>query len=273
MGHYNSIENWVDDLPKIGKSVFSKETIVKQFPNMSPNAIKISLYRLVKKKKIRSVWRDFYAVILPEYGLKGVPPVMVYIDQLMKHLDKNYYLALLSAAEIHGASHQTPMESYVITNSRILRDKQKGSVKINFITKKRISSNFVTKIMVRSGYVNVSSPELTAVDMLIYEKSVGGINRVATVLYELAENIKLKNITEEFLKSQNTPIIQRLGYLFEFLGYEELSEKLFEKAKKSGLMFRKSPLTTLSKQKNYSACPINEKWKIIINEEIEIDEL
>jgi len=273
MEEYNNIEQWIEDLPKHGKSVFFKQEVEKQFPALSYYSIRNSLNRLAKKKKIQSVWRDFYAVILPEYGLKGIAPPMEYIDQLMKFLDNDYYVALLSAAALQGAAHQAPMEFFVITNSRILRDKQKGDVKINFVTKKNIPAQYVMQVMVRSGYIHVSCPELTAFDLLIYEKNIGGINRVATVLSELAETVNFENISIEFLKSLNVAIIQRLGYLLDLLEFEELANILFQKSKEADIQFRKYPLSVLSEKKNYADFQINDKWKIIINEEIDIDDL
>jgi len=273
MEEYNKIGDWIGDLPKKGKIVFSKEEVIRQFPYMASNNVRNVLYRLGKKRKIQSVWRDFFAVILPEYGLKCIAPPIEYIDQLMKYLNKDYYIALLSAAKFHGATHQASMEFFIITNSRILRDKQEGDVKINFVTKKQIPAQYITQIMTNSGYVNVSRPELTAFDLIIYEKNVGGINRVATVLSELSEVMNFENINEDFLKSLNVAIIQRLGYLLDFLNYENLSNELFKKSKNANIKFRKYPLSVLSEKKHLSDFQINDKWKVIINEEIDIDEL
>ena len=41
---------------------------------------------------------------------------------------------------------------------------------------------FVRKHKTQTGHINVSCPELTAVDLVENEKSVGGLNRVCTVL-------------------------------------------------------------------------------------------
>jgi len=273
MVEYNKIGDWVEDLPKRGKTTFSKQEIKKQFPALSHYSIRNSLNRLSKKRKIQSVWRDFYAVILPEYGLKGVVPPIEYIDQLMKYLCKDYYIALLSAAALQGAAHQAPMELFVITDSGILRDKQKNDVKINFVTKKNISKQYITQVVVNSGYVNVSCAELTAFDLIIYEKNVGGINRVATVLSELAETLNFENISRDFLKSFQVSIVQRLGYLLDLLNFTELANTLFQKSKNADLKFRKYPLSVLSEKKNFSDFQSDDKWEIIINEEIEIDEL
>jgi len=191
----------------------------------------------------------------------------------MKYLGKEYYIALLSAAVLQGATHQRPMELFIISNSRILRKKQKEDVKINFVTKKHIPIQYITQVMTNSGYVNISCPELTAFDLIIYEKSVGGINRVATVLSELSEVMNFENISEEFLKSLNVAIIQRLGYLLDLLDCESLSNELFKKSKNAGIKFRKYPLSTLSEKKYLSDFQTNDKWKIILNEKINIDDL
>jgi predicted transcriptional regulator of viral defense system len=268
-----NISQWVEDLPKLGKTTFTRQEVVTQFPDMASYNIQNTLYRLSKKKKIQSVWRDFYAVILPEYGLQGIIPPMAYIDKLMTFLGKEYYVGLLSAAALQGASHQAAMEFFVITNSECLRDKQKNNIKINFVTKKHIPQQLVSQITVNSGYVNVSYPEMTAFDLLIYEKNIGGINRVATVLSELAENLDFDKITEEFLKSISISVIQRMGYLLDLLEYAELSNKLLKKSQKAGITFRKYPLSVLSEKRNFADFEINDKWKIIINEQIETDEL
>jgi predicted transcriptional regulator of viral defense system len=273
MEEYNKIGYWVEDLPKRGKIIFSKQEVLNQFPDMPHDNIRNTLYRLNKKRKIQSVWHNFYTVSLPEYGLNGIAPPIEYIDQLMKYLGKNYYVALLSAAEIQGASHQRPMEFFVISDSRILRDKHKKDTKINFVTKKNIPAQYITQVMASSGYVNISCPELTAFDLLIYEKNVGGINRVATVLSELAEAMNFENVNEEFLKSLNVAVIQRLGYLLDLLEFKELAEVLFLKSKNAGIKFRNYPLNVHLKKKDLSGFQRNDKWKIIINEEIDIDEL
>ena len=45
-------------------------------------------------------------IIPPQYALKGNIPPSYYIDQLMEVLEKPYYVCLLTAAAMHGATHQ-----------------------------------------------------------------------------------------------------------------------------------------------------------------------
>ena len=272
MSEYNYVRDWVEDLPKKGKSVFSKEDVVRQFPDLTNRNLHNTLNRLVVKKKTQSVWQGFFAVVLPEHGLRGIVSPIEYIDMLMKYLNKQYYVALLNAAELYGAAHQAPQEFFVMSNTTKLRDKIKKDVKINFVAKKTIPQKHLTQMMTRSGYVNVSNPILTAYDLICYERSVGGVNRIATIINDLAGEIRFTNVDTAFMHSFSPAVTQRLGYLLEELGFEEHAGKLYRKAMIAGLKFRKAPLVIADKTKDLSKYPVNNKWKLIINEQIEIDE-
>jgi predicted transcriptional regulator of viral defense system len=273
MEEYKNIRYWIEDLPKKGQITFSKEEIVKQFPHLTSHNIQNTLNRLVLKKKIQSVWRGFWVVVPVEYGLKGIVDPIEYIAQLMNFLGQNYYIGLLSAAAIHGAAHQQPMELMLVVGSNHLREKLKNDVKITFVSKKEIPIQYLQQITVKSGYIPVSTPELTAIDLLLYVKNAGGINRVATILSELAEVIDFEKVSADFFQIANTADIQRLGYLLEILGFDDIADKLFQKSQEVNLKFRNYSLCSNKKEMHISEYQINKKWKIIINETIEIDEL
>ena len=273
MNEYDNIRDWVEDLPKRGKITFSKEEVASQFLHLTNRNIQNTLNRLAEKKKIQSVWRGFWVVVPVEYGLKGVVDPIEYIAQLMNFLGQKYYIGLLSAAAIHGAAHQQPMELMLVTASNHLREKVKNDVRISFATKKNIPQQYLQQITVKSGYIPVSTPELTAIDLLLYIKNVGGINRVATVLSELAEVIDFEKISVDFFRYANTADIQRLGYLLEILGFIGIADLLFLKATEANLKFKKYPLCIKKQSIKLTDFPVDKKWKIIINEEIETDEL
>ncbi|KAA6344199.1 hypothetical protein EZS27_008170 [termite gut metagenome] len=268
-----TIKQWIEDLPKKGRITFSLDELKEQFPHKQGATIKSSLVRLVRKNKVQTIWHKYYIVIPDEYGLKGVVPPIVYIDQLMKYLGREYYVGLLNAAALHGSAHQQPQEFTVITNTSNLRNTLKKGVKINFVAKKNIPSLYLKQIITKTGYVNISSPELTAIDLIQYVSAVGGINRVSTVLNELAEVMDFREIGKDFFEYTLSPVIQRLGYILDKeLGFEELANTLFEKANDAGLSFRNVPLKTGKKDEILYSKAVDKKWKIIINEEIEIDD-
>jgi len=111
---------------------------------------------------------------------------------------------------------------------------------------------------------------LTASDLVQFEKRSGGITRVATVLNELVEGIDPKEFNPNFFTSTPSTAIQRLGYLIEkVINNQILANELFEASQKNGLDFFMIPLKSSAPTKSFSS---ENRWKVIVNTEIELDE-
>jgi hypothetical protein len=98
-GHV-TVKKWIESLPKYGRIAFSMDEVERQFTSCAKSAIRSSIYRMIAKGRVRSVWRGFYVIVTDEYSLGGGVPPIEYIDQLMRHLGHDYYVGLLSAASI-----------------------------------------------------------------------------------------------------------------------------------------------------------------------------
>jgi predicted transcriptional regulator of viral defense system len=266
------IEDWVTDRLKRGKFTFSRQELDVQFSHLSEQTVKNNLALLIKKGTIFPVFRGFYSVIPVSYALMGIVPPDFYIDDLMKCLVRPYYISLLYAAMLYGASHQKPQICSVITVLPPLRDTTKRNTRINFIsTRKTIPQSWLKTFRGENGDFKVSSPELTAVDLITFQKETGGLNRACTVLYELMEVVKFGKLDRIFFEYVPTSSIQRLGYLLENkLEQPKQAEILYSKAHTHGCKFQKIPLKY---SKPIANCKTDAKWKIIINEQIDIDEL
>ncbi|KAA6302548.1 MAG: hypothetical protein EZS26_001380 [Candidatus Ordinivivax streblomastigis] len=266
-----TIKDWIDDLQKRGRLTFSRQEIVTQFPLLSEKAIHNALIRLTTKNSIVSVWKGFYVIVSLKYALRQIVPPELYIDDLMKFLNRPYYVGLLNAAAFYGAAHQQPQQTSVISVYPPLRDTTKKNTRINFsVTRKAIPESLLQSFKTGTGIVLVSSPELTAADLIMYQKEIGGLNRACTVLNELAESLNFEKTGKVFFDYVPTSTIQRLGYLLEQpLEQPKLASVLYAKAQKFGCKFQKIPLK-YSKETEH--CATDTKWKIIINEQIEIDE-
>ena len=266
------ITDYVSDLQKRGVITFSLKKISERFPSLSGVGIKSALRRMSDKNLISSVWKDFYMIIPVEYATHGVVPPTLYIDCMMKFIKRNYYLALLNAAEFYGAAHQHPMEFSVVCEYPSVRDLSKKGTRVNFVvTRKNIPQSWLKSFNTAKGIVMVSKPELTAADLITFQKEIGGLNRACTVLYELVEMVKFGKADKSFFDYVPISTVQRLGYLLENeLQQQRQAEILYSKAKTYGCGFQKIPLKYSKPTVN---CEIDTKWKIIINEQIEIDEL
>jgi predicted transcriptional regulator of viral defense system len=270
MDEYTQVRYWIEELPKRGKTTFSLKEAESQFSDRPMSSVWRALVRLSDAGKIHSVWNGFYAIVLPEYGLEGIAPPIDYIDQLMRCLGKKYYVALLTAASYSGASHQAPQSFYVICDGN-LHTKDKNGVKLEPVYKKAIPEKYISEINSRTASVRISTPELTAIDLVVYMKRAGGINHVATVLSELAESVDFRRVETDFFNGVSAASVQRLGYLLdETLGEKGAAGHLYEKAKQAGINFKAIPLV-ITKDGNAPIIGKNAKWKIVVNYKVESD--
>jgi len=267
-----NIEDILFFVQKKGLITFSNDEIKKQFPQKSVRAIELALNRLISQKKIIPVLKGFYVIIPAEYAMWSMVPPVMYLDALMTYLKRPYYFALLNAAEFYGAAHQKPQQYSVISVLPPLRDTNKRNIKINFIaTRKEIPQKWLKPFKTQTGSIQVSKPELTAADLITFQKEIGGLSRASTVLYELMEIVKFGKLDKTFFDYVPTSTIQRLGYLLENeLEQPKQAEILLSKSKTYGCIFQKIPLKN---GKPTEGCETNKKWKIVVNEYIEIDEL
>jgi predicted transcriptional regulator of viral defense system len=114
-----------------------------------------------------------------------------------------------------------------------------------------------------AGYLQVSSPALTAFDLLLYHKKIGGLNRIGPILEDLTESIKVSDLNRT-AKGQKNPEVQRLGYLLEQMGNEKLAAALHRRL--AGKALREIPLSLSHKNREGV---LNKKWKIILNTELD----
>jgi predicted transcriptional regulator of viral defense system len=259
---YNYLNKYLIEVRAQGRYAFTVDELKNKF-NLSPNALNQILYRLKQKKEIAQIRQGFYVVIPPEYSKQGMLPPYMFIDDLMKSLGKPYYVGLLSAAALYGAAHQQPMGYTVITQSPAPRSIDK--LKIIFFARKDFLADGIIQKKTPAGYINVSSPELTALEFFEFIHKFG-INRITTVLQELSEEMKPAPLLKIAKQYPNTAAIQRLGYVLDTVILEEkLSDTLLKV-----LSERNCFPVPLSPQKEKKG-ETDTKWKIIKNMEIESD--
>ncbi len=267
---YRNAEDWANHLLAKGKYAFALSQFRADFPEQSDTANKFALKRLVDKEQIISIHKGYYLIIPPQYRSKGILPPTLFLDAFMKELDRPYYLALLNAAAYHGASHQQPQEFFVVTGFPVLRPMKKKGLKINYISKKEIPTSLLDTRKTEAGFLKISNPALTATDLIQYAKRVGGINRVATVLAELAESIQPDSFDNNLLQHVPVTALQRLGYMLDkVFDNQPLANALYQALQKNESPLFRIPLKASALAKGFAA---DEKWKVILNTKVEIDD-
>lgn len=259
---YEYIDDYLLTIRSKGRFSFTFEELNQTFDS-SEQAIRRKIYRLKASNKIAIIRKDFYVVLPPEYTAKGSLPIYLYIDDLMKYLGRNYYVGLYSAAALHGAAHQQPMEYQVIVQSP-MRSIVEKDTRINFFVRKTWEQENLDIKQSAAGYFNVSSPELTALDFMSFNGKIGGISRIIPILSELTEEIKPARMFKIASGYSQISALQRLGYMFDKVYNRQDLTKSIQRALK-GKATQNILLSIASPQREN----IDKDWKVDVNVEIE----
>ena len=132
---HNYISNYLIEVRSKGRFAITLEELRSKF-DVSEKALLQNIYRLKVKNQIAQIRREFYVIIPPQYSNRGMLPPSLFIDDMMKFLDRDYYVGLYSAAALHGAGHQQPMEFHVIAKRPALRNIRNEKLILSFFTKR-----------------------------------------------------------------------------------------------------------------------------------------
>ncbi|WP_136077933.1 type IV toxin-antitoxin system AbiEi family antitoxin domain-containing protein [Pontiella desulfatans] len=261
------IDHFVEELLSTGRYSFSRSEISARF-DVGDDALRQSLHRLARAGKIQPLRGGFYVIVPPEYKSRGMLPPEMIIDDLMRHIGRTYYVGLLSASALHGAAHQQPQSFATIISKPSIRSIQVQGLNLVFPVKSVLPSMGIEKRKSPSGYFELSSPELTAIDLLIYYRQCGGVAAVVPVLEELIELMDGVRLARMIGVDIHTAPVQRLGFILDVvLGEGELGAAVMSVLEKRDYFH--IPLVPGVKNGN---CPIDSKWKINVNADLE-DEL
>jgi len=261
---YNYLNQFVNRLQSQGRYTFTITDLEKDVPR-DKFALHMALKRLMDKGRIIKVRNGFYVIVPPEYSEQGVLPADWFVHDLMVFLKKPYYVSLLSAAALNGASHHQPQRLHVMTERPPIRPIKVKSVSIRFVAKNKLPKQGIIQKKTETGYINVSNPMLTALDLIQFERHAGGFFRVLEILEELADTFHEDDIDVSLRNEFPIAVIQRLGYLCDSnLNKPEIAQLVHQH-----LLKIKTHPVPLSPSVKSRVGRINQKWKVIENIDIE----
>jgi predicted transcriptional regulator of viral defense system len=269
-----TLEQFTDDLLAHGRSYFSREDTLGALA-LKPQTLAASITRMIKRHKLANPRHGFYLILRPEDQISGAPDPVLWIDALMKYQGLDYRIALLRAAAFHGASHQAAMVFQVIV-SRQLRDFEIGRHRLQFIYQSPKTFSLINQaraldqIKSNTGFAKVSGVELTLLDCARYYHQAGGINGVAQIAKDIGAKGDPRLIAKLASLYENSTV-RRLGYILDRVGNTRMANALEPFVKVAKAM---APLDPGVKPLSTSIEELGEKdvkWKLIINENIEVD--
>lgn len=258
------VKKYLDELVTWGRHSFTLKELEEKLA-LSKGSIQVSIARLKQAGEVVSLARGYYVIVPLKYRVLGCLPASEFIPDLMEHLNLPYYVCLLSAGEYYGAAHQRP-QVFQVMLPIAKKNLKVGKIRVNFHMSKHLAECPVKEFKTPTGYLRVSTPEVTALDLVSYPGPSAGFSNVLTVLEELVESMNLEAFKEVLQLKREFPVLQRLGYLFE-----RLDEEAFAGAVEEQLKGQYLDKALLEPRHRLREGEYSKRWKLIINLEIESD--
>lgn len=269
----SALSSYVSSLLSMGRTAFTAEE-AEQALRVGRGAFLDAAERLQRRKALLNPRQGFYVVVPPQFASWGAPPPAWYIDGLMRYEGQAYYVGLLKAAELHGATHQAVMEFQVVSAKRLPKIRAGRNLIVFYFRKdmKAVAAG-VEDRKTDTGTMKISSAALTALDLLRYPQASAGIDNIVTVLSDLGQKIDSEQLAT-LSATVERPVVQRLGHLLDRLGHEALTGPMLEALQARGA----APWTELDRRQagdpDFAPEPQDRdsRWRVIVRRAPELDE-
>ena len=229
-------------------------------------SVPASLERAREAGKVVSVTKGGWVPVPAEYRVAGAPPPSHFVHQLMEHLGHPYYVGFLSAAAVHGASHQAPMVFQVVTPAR-LRQRRIGRGRFQFIQRAAAAERPRLQHSVPTGRIWVSTPEVTVFDLVESPHEGAGLSNVATIIGEfLIDDILDPHKLASVGAAYPAAVTQRAGYIIDSMAAEAGAELDTAPLRELVARSRYRPLSPAGGGGHHDP-----RWHVVANTRIEHD--
>ena len=269
-----SLNQFIDERLLQGRAYFDRAEALAAL-DLQPQALAAAVTRQIKKRKLVSPRHGFLLILRPEDQAAGAPDPMLWIDPLMKHQGLGYRISLLRAAAFHGSSHQAAMTFQVLV-PRQLRDFEVGKYRLEFLYQapgalaKVNQPGLLERAKSNAGFANIAGVELTLLDCVRYFHRAGGLSGVAQIIKDIGDKADSRKLAKGAEAYENS-VVRRLGYLLDLVGHKRQSRALEPFMKDAKAIVRLDPAVRPLFAAREAAYEKNAKWKLEINESVEID--
>jgi len=245
----------------VSRLTYEKRSIVRakeldELFNLSPEDRKQIVFRLKKKNILLTIKPGIYVFSPLEAGPQGtgvndflIPPIFF--------PKKNYYIGYSTMYNYYGFTEQLFQTVYVLNTTKYM-EKIICGLSYKFI---KINDNRfygIEKITVKDEEINISSKERTLVDLIYFNRPVGGIKRASKILKEFVDKDKCDTV--KLIKyAVRFPIIKTRKQIGLILDETKIEEKALIPLVKS---IEKTSIIAFGKSRKGT---LNKKWRVIID--------
>lgn len=240
---------------------YEKKTIVsaKDIDSFLPANFKFRnqlVYHLKRKKILISIKRGFY-VFTPLESIASGVRVNEFLIPPLFFPKKNYYIGYSTMFNYYGFTDQLFQTVYVI-NTSLCRTRVICGVSYKFLKVPDNRMYGIEAIKIGDTDVLISSKERTLIDLIYFNKPVGGVLPAIEILKKIVilKECNIKKLVEYAALFPIVTVRKRIGVILENLG---IKPSVFSPLVKS---IENTALSSLTGSRRGE---INKKWKVIIN--------
>lgn len=245
----------------VARLTYEKKRIVsaEDLSSILPSGFKYRnqlIYSLKKKNILAPIKRGFY-VFTPLEALTSGPRVNELLLPPVFFPRKNYYIGYSTMYNYYEFSDQLYQTVYVI-NTTLFMERIICGVSFKFL---KVSADRIygaEAIKVDNTDVMVSSLERTLVDLIYFNKPVGGVAKAVEILTRMIEENKCdrKKLVEYASRFPSATVRKRIGVILEGLG---IKGSVLQPLIKS---IEKTSITSLTGSRKGT---LNKTWRVIVD--------
>ena len=220
------------------------------------------LHNLERKQWLERVQTGLYQFIPARYGYpERVPPVNAFI--VGAAFVKPYYFSYYTSNSHYGFTTQMPFTLFIATTVK-KPDVEWADNTFKFVTlsKRKLFGYRLERVF--DVEVNMADPEKSLVDSFDKPRYAGGIEQLVRISWRGLPRVDEKKLVDYALKMGSHSLVQRLGFIIDFLVKEELTAP-FPDEIRSALLRCVGKTTIYLDARRPKSGVFSREWRIVNN--------
>lgn len=238
------------------KTIITAEELDRLF-GLFPEDRKQIVFRLKKKKIFSTIKPGVYIFSPLEAGPEGMG-VDEFLIPPFFFPKNNYYIGYSTMFNYYGFTEQLFQTVYVLNPAKS-KEKVICGLSYKFVKISEDRMYGIETIKVKNEVVNISSKERTLIDLIYFNKPVGGVVRASQIFKEFINSKKcnVRKLVEYAVRFPNITVRKSIGLILDDV---EVSEKV------SRPLMKSIENTAISSLDGSRRGVLNKKWRVIVND-------
>jgi len=182
------------------------------------------LYNLEQKQWLERIETGLYQFVPAGYGYPDrIPPANAFV--IGAAFVKPYYFSYYTSNSHYGFTTQMPFTLFITTTKKKADVKWAGNT-FKFVTLSKRKFFGYRFVRVFDVEVNMADPEKSLVDSFDKPRYVGGIEQLVRIAWRGLPRVDEKKLVDYAVRMQSHALVQRLGFIVDFLVKEGLADPL-----------------------------------------------